>query len=171
MNIRRYIAIFFLLIFSYIEAANANANSNVVFIDIDFLIQESISGKKILKKIDEKNKEQTLIFKERENKIKKRENEIKKKRNILSEQEFMKEIDSLKADINIFNNEKKKAVKELNNFKVKEINLLLSSFNNIIKDYMDQNSIEIVINKKNLYIGKVSSDITKEILNKINQKN
>ncbi len=168
MNIRKYIAIFFLLIFSYIETASAN--SNIVFIDIDFLIQESISGKKILKKIDEKNKEQTLIFKERENEIKKRENDIKKKQNILSEQEFMKEIESLKADINIFNNEKKKAVKELNNFKVKEINLLLSSFNNVIKDYMDQNSIEIVINKKNLYIGKISSDITKVILDKINQK-
>ena len=168
MKSLKYILIFFLIFSSY--NTKTNAQSNVVFIDIDFLIQESIPGKKILKRIDEKNKEQTLIFKERENEIKKRENEIKKKQNILSEQEFMKEIDALKVDINIFNNEKKKTVNELNKFKVNEINLLLSNFNNIIKDYMDQNSIEIVINKKNLYIGKVSSDITKVILDKINQK-
>ena len=168
MKSLKYILIFFLIISLY--NTKVNAQSNIVFIDIDFLIQESIPGKKILKKIDEKNKEQTLIFKEREKKIKKNENEIKKKQNNLSEQEFMKEIDKLKTDINIFNNEKKKAVEELNKFKVNEINLLLSNFNNIIKDYMDANSIEIVINKKNLYIGKVSSDITKVILDKINQK-
>ena len=141
MNITKYIVIFFLLITSYSEIASAN--TNVVFIDIDLLIQESIPGKKTLKKIENKNKEQTLIFKQREIDIKKKENEIKKKQNILSEEEFMKEIEALKVEINSFNDEKKKAVNELNKFRANEINILLKNFNVIIKDYMDKNSIEI----------------------------
>ena len=169
MNLVKYITIFILFISIYSETASAN--SKVVFIDIDFLIKESIAGKKTLKEIEEKNKEQTVIFKKRETKIKERENEIKKKQNILSEEEFIKEIDKLKVDINIFNDEKKKAVKELNKFKVDEINILLKNFNVVIKDYMDQNSIEMVLNKKNLYIGKVTSDITEIILEKVNQTN
>ena len=35
---------------------------------------------------------------------------------------------------------------------------------------MSQNSIEIVLNKNNLYIGAVSSDITNDILIKINKE-
>ena len=169
MKLTKYITIFFLLISFYSEIASAN--SNVVFIDIDFLIKESIAGKKTLKGIEEKNNEQTIIFKKRESEIKKRENEIKKKQNILSEEEFLKEINKLKVDINTFNDEKKKAVQQLNKFKVDEINILLKNFNVVIKDYMDQNSIEMVLNKKNLYIGKVTSDITEIILEKVNQIN
>ena len=169
MNVIKYITIFFLFISLYSETASAN--SKVVFIDIDFLINESIPGKKTLKGIEEKNNEQTVIFKKRETEIKKRETEIKKKQNILSEEEFLKEINKLKVDINTFNDEKKKAVQQLNKFKVDEINILLKNFNVVIKDYMNKNSIEMVLNKKNLYIGKVTSDITEIILEKVNQIN
>ena len=35
---------------------------------------------------------------------------------------------------------------------------------------MNQNSIDIVLDKKNLYMGKISSDITKNIVEQINEK-
>ena len=43
-------------------------------------------------------------------------------------------------------------------------------FNSVIQVYMDQNSIDVVLDKKNIFIGKVSSDITKIILKEINTK-
>ena len=80
MKIVKYIAI--ILLFCFFFSAKANESSNVVFIDIDFLIQESQSGKETLKRIDDNNKKKTIFFKKKEEGLKKRENDIKKKNKI-----------------------------------------------------------------------------------------
>ena len=59
------------------------------------------------------------------------------------------------------------------NFKKKEsdeIGAILEKINVVIQEYMKQNSIEIVLDKKNIFIGKVSSDITEKILIQVNNK-
>ena len=57
-----------------------------------------------------------------------------------------------------------------NNLKVEELNNVLAKFNIKIQDYMSQNSIDIVLNKNNIFIGKVTSDITKSVLVEINNE-
>ena len=54
--------------------------------------------------------------------------------------------------------------------KVEELNKILNKINIIVKEYMSNNSIDLVLNKKNIFIGKVSSDITEINLNEINSK-
>ena len=51
-----------------------------------------------------------------------------------------------------------------------EIGAILEKINVVIQEYMKQNSIEIVLDKKNIFIGKVSSDITEKILIQVNNK-
>ena len=59
-------------------------------------------------------------------------------------------------------NETKKCNNELNN--------VLNEFNKIIQKYMTENSIDIVFDKKNIYIGKGSIDITLIILENIEKQ-
>ena len=54
--------------------------------------------------------------------------------------------------------------------KKKELNEFLKLINPLIKDYMDKNSIDIVIDKKNIFIAKTDKDITKDILEIINRE-
>ena len=61
-------------------------------------------------------------------------------------------------------------VKDFNTLKVKELNADLEKFNKKIQEYMSQNSIDIVLNKNNIFIGKVTSDITNDILIEINKE-
>ena len=61
-------------------------------------------------------------------------------------------------------------VKDFNTLKVKELNTVLEKFNKKIQEYMSQNSIDIVLNKNNIFIGKVTSDITNDILIEINKQ-
>ena len=149
---------------------NAYAKPNIVFIDIDFLIQNSNIGKLTLEKIEKNNLSNTNILKNKETSLRNKENEIKKKKNIITKEQFEVEVNNLKKDIDTFNKEKKKIISDFNKFKIDELNILLDKFNKIINEYVTQNSIELVLNKKNLYMGKVSSDITKDILTKINEK-
>ena len=76
----------------------------------------------------------------------------------------------MKDKIKLFNSEKDKIVNDFNKIKVEEINNVMIKFNSVIQVYMDQNSIDVVLDKKNIFIGKVSSDITKIILDEINIK-
>ena len=60
-------------------------------------------------------------------------------------------------------------VKEFNNFKKKELDLFFKKINPIIQNYMDENSIEIIIDSKYVFMGKTTSDITLKIIEKLNK--
>ena len=155
----------FLLFATLICLLNNISNANIVsFVDIDFLINNSTIGKSILIKLENKDKENIKLLKEKEEIIKNLESEIRKKKNVLSEKELNEEINSLKKKISDFNLEKNNIVKSFTNYKNKELNQVLDKFNKIIQNYMTENSIDIVLNKKNIFIGKNTSDITKKIL-------
>ena len=61
-------------------------------------------------------------------------------------------------------------VKDFTDFKNKELSSVVKNINEVIQNYMKKNSIDIVFDKKNIYIGKNSSDITADILKNIEGK-
>ena len=58
-------------------------------------------------------------------------------------------------------------VRNFSKLKNDEFNKILKEFNIIIQQYMSKNSIDIVFDKKNIYIGKSSIDITLKVLEDI----
>lgn len=159
-----------IFLFSILSAQNSYSSeiSNIGFIDIDFLIKNSEIGKKTLKILEDKNLENIKILKKKEKKLLDEENELKNKKNIISSDEFNNEVKILQIKIKELRNEKKLLAKNFNELKNKEFNELLKKYNVVIQDFMSKNSIDIIIDKKNIYIGKVSSDLTKLILDQIN---
>ena len=168
---KKYFHIIFLFFFIFCpNILYANENTKIVFIDVEYLLNNSIIGKKTLKNLENTNTKNINLLREKETTLLEKEKEIKKKQNILSKQEFQKEIDQLKIEISQFREEKNSIIKKSEKNKVDELNKVLSEFNNIIQNYMKEHSIDIVLNKKNIFIGKVTSDITEIILNEINNK-
>ena len=102
--------------------------------------------------------------------LKKKENDIESKKNILSKEELNIQIESLKKQIIDFRKEKASMVKEFNLFKKKQISNLMKSINPIIAEYVKEKSINIVLDKKNILIGKTNYDITKDILVLVDNK-
>ena len=164
-NLKYFIFVLIILISSYSFAEN-----KIVFIDIDFLMKNSNIGKLSLKKLENLNTKNVKILKDNEQILKDKENILLQKKNIISKEEFEKEINNLRIQINDFKVKKDNMVKDFNNLKVEELNKVLAKFNIKIQDYMSQNSIDIVLNKNNIFIGKVSSDITKSVLVEINNE-
>ena len=146
------------------------ADSKVAFIDIDFLLESSIFGKKIsqdLNKIYNNDKQKIKSIKE---KLVEQENEIKKVQNIISKEELNVKILKLREDIKIFDTEKKNTAKKFNDAKSTKVKVFFDKINPLISDYMEKKSIDIIIEKKNIFIGKNTHDITNEILEIINSK-
>ena len=61
-------------------------------------------------------------------------------------------------------------IKELNTKRLKATTKLLDNLNPILSDYSNEQSISLVIQKKNIIIGKTELDITEEILKLLNKK-
>ena len=161
---------FLFLIFFILFSQNVFAENKIVFIDIDFLMKNSNIGKLSLKKLEELNNKNVNLLKDNEKNLKEKENTLLQKKNIISKEEFENEIKILKTQINEFKTNKDNMVKDFNTLKVKELNTVLEKFNKKIQEYMSQNSIDIVLNKNNIFIGKVTSDITNDILIEINKE-
>ncbi len=146
----------------------SNAQNNIAFIDIDLILKNSNIGKSLLDRFEEVNKKNANELKIKENDLKKLEDEIKKKQNIISREELEKEINILKNKINEFNKAKNNLILDFEKSRNKDINEFLLRINPIIQEYMNENSIDILLERKNVFIGKNDSDITSIIINKIN---
>ena len=75
-----------------------------------------------------------------------------------------------KKDLTNYQNEKKKIIRNFNIKQNNEIMRFIKLISPLINEYMDQNSISILIEKKNIFIAKSNYDITKNILEIINNE-
>ena len=146
------------------------SNDKIVFLDREIVLKKSIFGKNLLSEIDNLNKKNIDELKIRDEELKNKEAEIKKKQNILSKEEIDKEIDNLKNQVKIYRKEKDEMVKKLELKRKKNLNIFLTETSPIIQNYMEENSIDILLDRKNVFMGKKNSDITEIIIKEIDKK-
>ena len=146
------------------------SNDKIAFIDIDYLIKNSEIGKKVLLKINDIDKKNVNSLKKKDTMLKNLETEIRNKKNIISDEAYNKEVISFREKIVKLNEEKNNLVNEFNAFKKKELQNIFDQISPIISNYMDKNSITIILDSKNIFMGKANSDLTKVILTEINKE-
>ena len=161
------IIFFFLFFFNNISIAE---DLKIGFVDVDKVIYSSNAGKKILKELNNDFKKKKSKFKKLEESLIKKENEILKQKNIISEEEINKRINSLKKEIDTFRKDMRSTEREFSNKKISATNIMLEFLNKILSKYALDNSYSLIIQKKNIIIGKSDFDITTEILDIFNKE-
>ena len=162
--------IYFAVIFIFFFQINAvKSNENIAFIDLDYVIQNTNIGKEVLDNINNLDKKNIETLKKKNKEIKDKDTELKNKKNIISEESYKKEVKILKDKLNIYKNEKNIMVQNFNKFKKDEIDKVFKKIGPIVSKYMEVNSINIVFDTKNMFMGNSKSDITKQIIDEINK--
>ena len=157
----KYLILVILFFFNVTTFAYGN---NVVYIDMSYILSNSIKGKSILDELESKNKKNIKELESKEKILKDLEKNISNQRNILSKEEFEKKVNELKGKVIIFRKDKDKLVQEFNDLKNNAIQNFMKNVEPLVSDYMKKNSINIVLAKKDVIIGKKNLDITNEIL-------
>ena len=159
------------LIFFYflINSSLSNANENIVFIDMNLILEKSHQGKKILDKLSAINEENKKQFRNKESSLEKERDEIKKLKNIISNEEYNKKVSLFQKKVELYNEEKKKIIKSLETRKKEELDIFFKNLNKIMNVYMKENSINIILDKKNVVMASVKNDISNEIIELINK--
>ena len=146
------------------------STEKIAFVDIDFIINGSELGQKLNKSLNEKIKKEDERLKNKEKDLKSQEDKILNQKNVLSEDELNKLLADFRKKITNFRQEKVSINNKFRDQKLKETNSLVSSLNNILANYAEKNSISLIIQKKNIVIGKSELDITKDILEIFNSE-
>ena len=148
-----------------ISSFSAQTRARLTYLDIDVVIQNTIKGKLILKDLDLFKNQNNKDFKSREEKIRSRENDLINKKNILSKEEFESNFVKLKKDMDIFNKDRKDKNIEFQKKRKSMLDDLLKKITPLIERYVKDNSISLVLNKNNIFIGDKKFDITNDIIN------
>ena len=157
-----------LFLFSFIIFSPAMADQKIVFVDMDRLVSVSKPGSSIFKQLKDINNKNLNFLKNEEKKFKEQEKKLIAQKNIITEDDFTNKVEKLKSAINDYNLDRKKMIEEFNKLKVENTNNLLKQINPILTKYSKENEISIILQKKDLIIGKTELDITDEIIKIIN---
>ena len=161
-----FITNIFVLIFlsSYAE------EQKIVYLNVDKIMQQSIAGKSIINQLDKLHNKNLEKFKKNDEILKNKEKKIIAQKNILTQEDFQNEIRNLRTEIIAFQKEQAKASDDINKLRIGATNKLILKLSPILEEYAKKNSISLILQKKNIVMGKKEIEITDEILEIANNK-
>ena len=162
--------IFFIFFFLALSLNLSKAEDRVSYLDIDYLLTNTIAGKKLINTL--KNQEELKInkFKLNDDNFKNEEKKILAKKNLISQEEINDELKLLQIEFEKYRKKKIEEIDNLKNKRNKNIINFLSLINPIIEKYMSDNSIYMLIDKKNVFIANKNYDITNNLIELIDNQ-
>ena len=161
---------FFCLFFFQVFTQLISANTNFYFINIEYIVNNSIAGKELNKIIRTSINDNNENFKKIEIEIKNKEMKLINQKNILEQKVFNEKLNNLKKEINDYSTDKKNTIEKINQKNNIGLSKLSKEINIILSEYSIENNIDIILNKNNVVLGKKELDITNEILTILNKK-
>ena len=159
------ISIILLIVFSI----PAYSSEKIVYLDVERIMQQSIAGKSIIAQLKKKREISISKFKKKEKEIIDKEKKLIAQKNVLSKEDFESKIIELRKDISKYQKDRNKTSNEITKSRVKASTKLISKLTPILEEYSKKNSIRIIVQKKNIVMGKKEDDITNDILELVNQ--
>jgi Skp family chaperone for outer membrane proteins len=161
---------FFILLFSLLFFNVSKADEKISYVDIDYILSNSLAGKSLLETLKKEEKLKIENFKVSDDNFKDKEKKILAKKNLITNEEINKELKSLQIDFQSYRKNKMSEIKKFKAKRNKNILNFIKLINPIIESYMTENSISILLDKKNIFIASKDYDITKNLITLIDNK-
>ena len=167
---RKTVTLLVSILVFFLSSNFANSEIVISIIDMETLLEKSKAGQSIKNQLEKRHKSNNEYFKKKEDEIKKKETKIIAQKNVISKEEYEKKIIELRKDIDLYRKDKIKKVNQLNNIKVVTIQKLLKDISPMLTQYSVDNNISIILDNKNIVVGKNELNITKDIIKILDKK-
>jgi len=137
---------------------------------LNYIVNNSTSGKKLNQVIESKNKKIISELNNLGKKLKEKKDKIVKQKNILKKDELDKLIKDYEIEVKKFEEIRKKKRDNFNNFSINSKKKIIDLLNPLITNYLQKESIQLLLQKDKIIFGDDKLDITKEILKIFNEK-
>ncbi len=162
---------FYLIILIFFTTiTSVYSSGNTVFLDIDYVLNNSNLGKSIYLELERINTSNINKLSNKEDLLKEKKLAIDKTKNISSKEKLDEDISIFNKEVELYRIEKNKLLEDFKNKKKKELDNFLIKINPLIQEYMKKNSIDIVLEKNQIFMGNNLIDVSNDIINLINKK-
>ena len=165
----KYFVKFFVVTFFLFISTYAFAEQKIVVLDMKFVLNNSKAGKEAQDFLKNKFNNNAKKFSEMEKKLKEEETDLLSKKNILSKEEYTKKSDTLRKKVIDYQSERRTSLDKIAKQRAQAREELLKTVRPIVDNYIKENKISLVIDKKNLIGGSTEFDITKAIVDQLDK--
>ena len=162
---KKFLTLFF--IFFLITPVNADVP---YYLDFKYVLNESVAGKKAQDFLKNKLEKGINDLKKQEKSIQDEEKKIIQQKKIIKPEEYKSKVEALRNKVSKLQAQRSKLLESTANQRNTARRELLKNLNPIIKDYMKEKGIRMVVDKKSLLLADQNLDITKDIIEILNKK-
>ena len=160
----------FSIFFIFIMLNQQILKAETYYLDFKYIIDQSVAGKKTNQALKNELDQGVKKLKTKEQQLQKEEKEIIQQKKLLSPEEYKKKISSLREKVTSLQKERNKVVQSISTKRNNARKKLLNELNPIVKNYMVEKNIRLILDKKSVLLGDEKLDITKDILEILNKK-
>ena len=162
---KKFLTLFF--IFLLITPVNADVP---YYLDFKYVLNQSVAGKKAQDYLKNKLEKGINDLKKQEKSIQDEEKKIIQQKKIIKPEEYKSKVEALRNKVSKLQAQRSKLLESTANQRNTARKELLKNLNPIIKDYMKEKGIRMVVDKKSLLLADQNLDITKDIIEILNKK-
>ena len=144
--------------------------STTYYLDFKYILNESDAGKKAQTFLKNKLEKGFKDIREKEKKIQDEEKKIIQQKKLVSAEEYKKKVTDLRKKVSNLQKERNEILKSIANKRAKAKNELLKNLNPIMKNYMKEKNIKMIVDKKSLLLADENLNITKDIMSLLNKQ-
>ena len=166
----KYLVKIFVVTFLLLIYTHASAEQKVAYLDMKFVLNNSKAGKGAQDFLQKSYKDNQKIFLDEENSLKKEESDLLAQKTILTKEEYQKKSDSLRKKVIDYQSHRRTSLEKITTQRAEARQKLLEKLDPILKTYIKENDISLIIDRKNVLIGNANLDITNIIVEKLNKE-
>jgi len=166
----KYLVKFFVVTFLLIVSTYAFAEQKIVVLDMKYVLNNSTAGKGAQDYLKNSISDNQKKFAELEKDLKKEENDLLTRKTVLSKEEYTKKTDALRKKVIDFQSQRRAAIDKIATQRAEAREKLMKKVEPIVDTYIRENDISLVMDKQNMIGGKTEYDITKIIIEKLNEE-
>ena len=140
------------------------------FLDFKSILNQSEAGKKAQSFLNTKLESGIKSINEKQKKIQDEEKKVIQQKKIISAEDYKKKVAELRQKVSNLQKERSKILEDVAKQRAKARRELLKNLNPIMKEYMKEKNIKMVIDKKDVLLADENLDITKDIMSLLNKK-
>ena len=165
--VKRLLTIFIVL---YVLTPSSFSQDQIVYLDLDYVVVNTKAGKSILNELENSKNIALSKFEKKGKELKKIEEEINKQKNIISEDELRKKLIEFRKEVSTYQKNRQTVINDFNQKKKSEFDKFFKKITPIIENYVNENKIDFVLDKKNIFVASKKKNITQEIIKIIDSK-
>ena len=162
-------SIIFTIIF-FLTLSNIAYSDLPRYLDFKLVLNESTAGSKAQKLLKKRYEDGVKKLNSLEKNIQEEEKKIIQQKKLISESEYRKKISELRSKVSSLQKERSNLLEDLGKKRAFAKKELLRNLNPLLKEYMIEKKIRLVLDKNDLILADESLDITKDIMSRLNER-